>query len=334
MRVMMSKKIARKIMCGFMGLVVALSMCVALVPQKALAAGAVYVMKDGSKLTSTSDWENILLIIDGISSASSVSYDVSTKTLTMNGMTADYFSGEITKFIVKGTCKVNTIYYPGTINVTMSGSNASLTIGKIHSDATGEDFTPSKAVAANMIKISGGKLSGEKIVAANKTTKTLKVNDLVREKGKTAATSATYQITSVKNRTVTFVKPAKNASGKVTVKDTVVLSDGKRYKVTAIGDKAFSSFKGKANITSLVFGQNIKKIGKKACYNCKNTKSITVKSAELTKKKNVGDDAFKKVNKNVKITIKLKKAYEKNTTKVAAVFKQKRVGYVKTWKLQ
>ena len=392
MKVRTNKRIARKIMCGILGFAVALSMCIGLVPQKVLAAGAIYIMNDGTKLAEMKGDEDPLLVIDEINNANSVSYDVSTKTLTMNGMTAKFFSGEITKFVVKGTCSVETIYYPGPISVTLEGADASFTIGKIHSDATGDDFTPSAAADAKMITITGGKLSGDKIVAdsadnrggtdgsggggtdgttnnsgsgtdgttnnssgvTDGTTtnsgssdnaagtgntgkvKALKVNDKVQEKGKTAAKSPTYKVTSVnaKNRTVTFVKPANNVSATVTIKDEVVLPDNQKYKVTAIADNAFANCKGKNNIKNIVIGQNVKKIGKKAFYSCAKAKKITVKSPYLTTKSTVGKYAFKNTDKNANVIIKLNKKYKKNATKVVNIFKQKNIGYVKTWKVK
>lgn len=88
--------------------------------------------------------------------------------------------------------------------------------------------------------------------------------------------------------------------------------DGVTYKVTSIGAKAF---KGNKNITKVVIGKNVKKIGSKAFYNCKKLKKVTVYSKVLKK---VGKKAFYRKG-GKKITFKVpkakKKAYKKKLKK-------------------
>ena len=107
-----------------------------------------------------------------------------------------------------------------------------------------------------------------------------------------------YTIISSKEVSYTGSKVAEK---NVTIPATVKLN-GKIYKVTAIADRAFS----KTNIKSVSIGKNIKKIGKKAFYQCKKLKKITVKSNKLTAKK-IGSQAFKNINNEVIIKVPKKK---------------------------
>ena len=62
----------------------------------------------------------------------------------------------------------------------------------------------------------------------------------------------------------------------------------------------------------MTVGKNVKSIGKKAFYNCKKLKTITIKSTKLTKK-NVGAQAFKNVNVKAKVKVpkSMVKSYKK-----------------------
>lgn len=73
----------------------------------------------------------------------------------------------------------------------------------------------------------------------------------------------------------------------------MILIDEYPFKVTSIGRKAW---KGDKKITSLIIGKNIKKIQKKAFYQCGNLEKIKVESKEIIK---IGAKAFKKLSKNV-----------------------------------
>lgn len=114
-----------------------------------------------------------------------------------------------------------------------------------------------------------------------------------------------YQITSVKNKTVTFVGTS-NTTKKFTIPSTVKIA-GKTFRVTGVNADAFS---GNTNLTQVVIGKYVTKIGKNAFANCKKLKTIIVKGKKIT---SVGNNALKGTAK--KVTIKVpsekKKAYTK-----------------------
>ncbi len=70
------------------------------------------------------------------------------------------------------------------------------------------------------------------------------------------------------------------------------------YNVTQINDDALSNSK----VKKVTIGEGIKKIGKRAFYNCKNLKSITIKS-ELLKKNSIGANAFKGLPSDAVVTV-------------------------------
>jgi len=74
---------------------------------------------------------------------------------------------------------------------------------------------------------------------------------------------------------------------------------GKSYRVTQISDNALAN---SSKIKRVSISENVKKIGKKAFYNCKNLKSITIKS-ELLKKNSVGANAFKGLPSDAVLTV-------------------------------
>ena len=94
----------------------------------------------------------------------------------------------------------------------------------------------------------------------------------------------------------------------ITIPATVTM-DGIRYKVTAIGAKAFN---GSKKLTKVTVGTNIKKISNNAFYKCRSLKTVTIKSVLLTKK-TANKKAFKGVNKKmvIKVPKKVKKVYVK-----------------------
>ena len=121
---------------------------------------------------------------------------------------------------------------------------------------------------------------------------------------------ATYNITAsdAKEKTVTYVAPVNKKQSKVTIPSTVLI-DGVKYKVTAIEKNAFKNNK---KIKTVIIGKNVKNIGAKAFYGCKNLKNITIKTTKLTAK-TVGSKAFKGTPKSatVKVPKKSLKAYKK-----------------------
>ncbi|MCD7709180.1 MAG: leucine-rich repeat domain-containing protein [Clostridiales bacterium] len=106
---------------------------------------------------------------------------------------------------------------------------------------------------------------------------------------------ATYQITSTEKLTVKYMGYEDAAAG-VKIPATVKIN-GTKYKVTAI---AAGAFKGNKNITSVTIGKNVKKVGKNAFKNCKNLKTVKIKSEKLT---SVGKNVFKGISSNAKIKV-------------------------------
>ena len=146
---------------------------------------------------------------------------------------------------------------------------------------------------------------------------------------------------------VSLIAIPKNSSGVLRLKDTVTYK-GKKYKVATIGAKAF---KVKNSVTSVVFGKNIVEIepsafaklnnlravtfgksleiiGSKAFFKCGNLHNIYVKSPML---KSVGTKAFYKIDRTAHFSFSSLKAANKKEVK--KLFKQKSIGYVKTWSL-
>lgn len=116
----------------------------------------------------------------------------------------------------------------------------------------------------------------------------------------------TFVVTNVKAKTVSYKGTKKKKAAKITIPATV--KSGKQvYKVTAIADNAFKNNK---KIKTVVVGKNVRTIGKKAFYGCKNLKKITVQSSIIKK---VGAKAFKGINKKavIKVPSKKYKAYKK-----------------------
>ncbi len=72
------------------------------------------------------------------------------------------------------------------------------------------------------------------------------------------------------------------------------------------------AFKGCKKLKSLIIGKNVSKIGSKAFYNCKNLRSIKIKTKKL-KKSSIGKNAFKGIYKRavIKVPKKKVKAYKK-----------------------
>ena len=89
----------------------------------------------------------------------------------------------------------------------------------------------------------------------------------------------------------------KNTS-QITIPDKVTIGS-KKYPVTSIAAKVFA---GNKKLTKVVIGKNIRKVGAKAFYQCKNLKKITIKSKKLTMKR-VGQKAFAGIYKKVKVTL-------------------------------
>jgi len=123
-------------------------------------------------------------------------------------------------------------------------------------------------------------------------------------------TGAVYEIT-MEGKEVSYKKQSTKKK-KIVIPDQVTIN-GYTYKVTSIADNAFKNNK---NITTVIIGKNIKRIGKKAFYGCKSLRNITIKT-KLLKKNTVGIKAFTKAgSKNykklkVKVPKKKLKLYKK-----------------------
>lgn len=133
------------------------------------------------------------------------------------------------------------------------------------------------------------------------------------QKGETSVTpNGTF--TAINSKEASF-KPSASALKKstITIPSTVKI-DGKTVKVTSIANNAFKNNK---KLTKVVIGENIKTIGSKAFYGCKNLKSVKIKSTKLTK---IGSNAFKGINKKAsfKVPKKQLKKYTKMIIKAGA----------------
>ncbi len=132
----------------------------------------------------------------------------------------------------------------------------------------------------------------------------------VQKGDKVTVSGEKYVVTNTSKKTVEYVA-AKNSKKKtVSVPETVKVSvNGKKvtYKVTSIKN---SAFKNNKKVEKITVGKNIKTIGKDAFKNCKNLKTIVIKSTSLTK---IGKDALKGTVKKLVIKVPAKKvsAYKK-----------------------
>ena len=106
---------------------------------------------------------------------------------------------------------------------------------------------------------------------------------------------------------VILVKTSKTTK-RVTV-PAQIYAQGITYKVTSIGAKAFNNNK---TLTKVTIGTNIVKINNNAFFNCKNLKTVTIKSVLLTRK-TANKQAFKNTHKKLVIQVpkKTKKLYQK-----------------------
>lgn len=227
------------------------------------------------------------------------------------------------------------ITVPGTLNVTL-GKTMKLQASITPEDATNKTlvYTSSDDTIASVKE--DGTVSGLKLGTADITVKAMdtgkekNVKVTVKEAEKEPAnptnpakpsqpTTKTvkkgtkltvgtniFVVTNVKAKTVSYKGTKKKKVAKITIPATVK-SGNQVYKVTAIADNAFKNNK---KIKTVVVGKNVRTIGKKAFYGCKNLKKITVQSSIIKK---VGAKAFKGINKKavIKVPSKKYKAYKK-----------------------
>lgn len=117
-----------------------------------------------------------------------------------------------------------------------------------------------------------------------------------------------YTITSKKMKIVRYDGVSKKSVTTVSIPNTVKIKK-KTYKVVSVKANAL---KGNKKIKTLTIGKNVKTIGKKTFYGCKNLEKITIKSTKLTKK-SVGSKAFGKLNSKLVVKVPESKlaAYQK-----------------------
>ena len=106
-----------------------------------------------------------------------------------------------------------------------------------------------------------------------------------------------YKVTkaSGNNRTVEFVKAKKKTEKKITVPASVKI-EGKTYKVTSIGDKAFQK---NTSLTSVTIGKNVTSVGNYAFAGCSKLTSVTIGNSVTS----IGSYAFDQCSKLTGITL-------------------------------
>ncbi len=125
------------------------------------------------------------------------------------------------------------------------------------------------------------------------------------------ASGASYQVTGTggKTPTVRYAAP-KSKTGRTVKIPASVKINGVSYKVTSI---AANAFKNNKKVQKIEIGKNIVSIGKKAFANCKNLKTITISSMNLTDE-TISEDAFSGISADV--TIKVPKSKYKEYKKL------------------
>ena len=134
----------------------------------------------------------------------------------------------------------------------------------------------------------------------------LKLSGLITQSG------GIYQVSGSAAK---LVAPKSKTATSLTIASSVS-SNGKKYKVTAIGAGAC---KGMKKLKTLVIPEEIKIIGPEAFRNCSSLKKVTIKTIKLTEK-NVGDASFAGIHPKVTFTCPAKKltAYKKILLKKGA----------------
>ena len=132
---------------------------------------------------------------------------------------------------------------------------------------------------------------------------------VVKKETKITVGNNIYTITNVSKRTVSFYGLVKKNTKKATLPETITYN-GKKYKVTAIREKALS---GNRTITAVTIGKNVTDIGAKVFYKCVKLTKMTIPS----KVNKIGKQAFEGCSKLNLITIKTTKLTEKNVGKAA-----------------
>ncbi len=191
---------------------------------------------------------------------------------------------------------------------------------KAHIKNSGLTFTSSKKNVASVSKkgVVKGKGKGKTRITASLAYTKVSKNVKVRA-AKVTVNGSTYQYNGAKSVELTKA----NAKNKTTVTiPASVTINGKKYKVTAIGKKAFANC---TKLKKVTIPSGVKTIGKEAFYKCKSLKTVKIKSKKL---KSVGKNAFKGIKKKAKFKVPADKktAYKKLLSK--------KTGYKKTMKIK
>ncbi len=281
---------------------------------------------------------------DNYGTVKGVSYNKSTKTLTLNKAsikTKDYgiriagSKGETVKIVLKGTTTIKgNTNYPYTRGIssdtklTFKGKN--LTIKNCYTgiDAYAATFKSgtykitgcdwSGISTQSNIKLSGGKFTvktrsknypaiySNEGKITNSPARLKSIKGYLGKGAKFKKSGSTYKVTDY-GCDVTLQK---YGSSKKKVNIKTAKYGGRTYYVTAVGAKAFKNKKG-AKVTSLSIGYTVKKIGKKAFYGMKKLKTLNVSDASglslhKGKAKHIGSKAFSKCGKNNGKSLKVK----------------------------
>ena len=218
------------------------------------------------------------------------------------------------KAVVKGKDR-----YKGTVTLTFTIAKRDVSKAKVTVATsviyTGKTVKPSVKVVYGKTKLAVGKnyrvtyslnknFGRAKVVISgigNYSGRVVRYFNIVTKKGKIyTCGNYKYKITNPSlngKGTVTLVAPIKRLTS-VSVPDTIKLG-GKTFKVTAIGSGAF---KGNTKLTKVVIGKNVRTIGSRAFYGCKNLKYVTIKNTQMTGK-TVGASAF--TGTYAKMTVKV-----------------------------
>lgn len=132
---------------------------------------------------------------------------------------------------------------------------------------------------------------------------------------------ATYLVVKVSDKMleVSYKNPVDRKKSSVVIPSTVELTTGQVAKVVAVEKNAFKKNKKLKKVT---IGKNVKKIGSKAFYGCKNLKMVKIKTTKLAKK-NVGSKAWKGIHKKAVIKVpKSKLKYYKKMLKEKGIGKK------------
>lgn len=125
-----------------------------------------------------------------------------------------------------------------------------------------------------------------------------------------------------KSVTVFTIQNSKKSGKKINIQSSIKVN-GKKYKITGIGDYALNNSEG-TGLTTVTLPSTITSIGKEAFKDAKNLKTITINGNV----KSIGKNAFSGINKKAVFKIKATKAnYKKIVSKIKKAGAPKTVTY-------